>query len=142
MTPETRPGNHQETARETATGESPPGPVKRVPAHGRGRLLTGGVPGNAGGTGAPPSEIRARLRGAFAERVGVVESMVDNQALRPADRLRAIDLLARYGLGEQSGVDVEVVRAKLRETVRVLEECLPSEHRSQVLLRLKRLWNE
>jgi hypothetical protein len=58
------------------------------------------VPGNTPGTGRPPSELRARLRGSFEKRIQVLEAFADGDVdCSPSDRLRAIELLARYGLG-------------------------------------------
>ena len=65
-------------------------------SHG-GALRTGGTPGNRGGAGAPPSELRARLRGSAAERIAIAEEIVDNPEETTGDRLRALDLLLRYG---------------------------------------------
>lgn len=132
-----------ETARETAQETPPPAvpaPALRVPGHGRGRLLNAGVPGNAGGSGAPPSALRARLRGSFADRIAIIEEIADDASLRPGDRVRAIDLLARYSLGEQRGVDVEEVRAKLRSTVEAIRQLVPSEAASPLLERLREIW--
>lgn len=43
------------------SGKSAPksAPTKRVPSHGKGKLLTGGMPGNKGGTGRPPDAFKA-----------------------------------------------------------------------------------
>lgn len=60
-------------------------------------LLPGGVPGNKGGTGRPKSEIRARCAGSFDERIKVAEEIIDNPDSSPSDRLRALDILAKYG---------------------------------------------
>lgn len=66
--------------------------------------------------GRPPSEIRALLRGSFRERVAILEQIADGAAVctvkapdgsetqtmvsaSPADRLKAIDMLGKYGLG-------------------------------------------
>ena len=58
-----------------------------------------GFGGNRGGPGRPPSEVRERMRGALADRVHIAEEIADNATLNPADRLRALEFLARYGLG-------------------------------------------
>jgi hypothetical protein len=61
-------------------------------------LRRGGT--NKGGTGRPPSVIREKLRGSFDKRVKVLEQIADGKlAASVADRLKAIDLLAKYGLG-------------------------------------------
>src|SRR5688572_22994648 len=51
---------------------------------GRGALLSGGLPGNAGG-GRPASDLRARMRGSLAERIAIAESIADSPIARDAD---------------------------------------------------------
>jgi hypothetical protein len=94
-------------------------PVLVPQPHG-GVLRQGGT--NKGGPGRPPSAIRATLRQSFEERVKVLEAIADGEVaykLRSdgekmsaadltkvipsvADRLKAMDLLAKYGLGTTS----------------------------------------
>ncbi len=64
-----------------------------------GALRVGGTPGNRGGAGAPPSELRARLRGSAGDRIAIAEEIADDPEASNADRLRAVDLLFKYGLG-------------------------------------------
>jgi hypothetical protein len=68
--------------------------------------LIPGNPGNSGGkkgrSGRPPSALREQLRGSFAERIPVLEQMVDDAKTSASDRLRALDLMAKYGLGTTS----------------------------------------
>lgn len=96
----------------------------------RGRLR-GGNPGNSGGkkgrSGRPPSVIREMCRGAFAQRIKILKKIADGEAIERvklangeemetmksadvSDRLKAIDLLGKYGLGtkqEVTGADDE-----------------------------------
>ncbi|MHB1097809.1 MAG: PI-PLC domain-containing protein [Gemmatimonadaceae bacterium] len=78
------------------------------------------------GTGRPPSELRAQLRGSFGDRIGILERFADGVMplagecpkcghleperltlpMDPADRLRAIDTLAKYGLGTRDELEV------------------------------------
>ena len=77
-----------------------------------GALLSGGVPGHRGGAGRPPSVIRERCRGSFAERLTVLEEIADDSEVPIRDRLKAIDLLGKYGLGTQrelSGLDGDAI---------------------------------
>jgi hypothetical protein len=76
--------------------------AKRPQPNGRGALNAGGTPGNRGGTGRPPSIIRERLRGSFEQRVKILESIADDDEAPPSDRMKAIDILAKYGLGTTS----------------------------------------
>ena len=84
------------TKRETTGLRTVPPLIRQT--HG-GALRAGGTPGNRGGTGAPSSELRARLRGSASERVAIAEEIADDPQASNADRLRAIDLLFKYGLG-------------------------------------------
>src|SRR5438309_3227482 len=65
-------------------------------AHG-GAVYSGGVPGHRGGPGRPPSALRERLRGSFEDRVSVLEAIADDEEGDPQDRIRAVDVLAKYG---------------------------------------------
>jgi hypothetical protein len=75
-----------------------------------GALLPGGT--GAAGAGRPPSAIREHLRGSWAERVRILVDIAEGRIGRrtttkdgdvidlgpyPADRVRAIELLDRYG---------------------------------------------
>lgn len=81
--------------------------VTRVPAHGRGALLTGGKKGNKGGTGRPPSWFRelARTkleRGALLEELA---KMAKSAVLEPRDRIKAVETLLRYGVGTKDEIE-------------------------------------
>jgi hypothetical protein len=65
-----------------------------------GLLRSGGT--NKGGSGRPPSAIRERLRGSFEDRVRVLEEIADDTDAPMSDRMKAIDILAKYGLGTTS----------------------------------------
>lgn len=67
--------------------------AKLVPGAGRGPAK--GAP-NAG---RPPSEIRAILRQSFYDRIPMLQRIADNEELSPSDRMKAADMLAKYGLG-------------------------------------------
>jgi hypothetical protein len=90
--------------------------------NGKGALLSGGKPGNKGGTGRPRMELRDRMVGSLAERVRIAEEIADSPKSAPSDRLRALDFLAKYGLGttmtetdtEGNDVTVRVVRQARR----------------------------
>ena len=62
-----------------------------------GALLSGGIKGHNGGTGRPPSAIRELCRGSFAERLEVLTDIADDTEAKTIDRIRAIDLLGKYG---------------------------------------------
>lgn len=91
-----------------------------VQEHG-GALRQGGT--NAGGPGAPPSLIRELCRKSFTERVHILEKIADGLVMVKVkaqgsetevevspdvkDRLKAIDLLGKYGGIEKITVEVE-----------------------------------
>ncbi len=64
--------------------------------HGGG-LNTGGTPGHRGAGGRPPSAIREAARMAFAERLHVLEAIVDSEDERTSDRIGAMKLLSDTG---------------------------------------------
>jgi hypothetical protein len=74
--------------------------VEKIVNEGRnGGTLNVGNPGNKGGTGRPPDEIRRKFReilsGAGTERIEAIVTRSEE-----GDVLRAVDLCAKYGLGE------------------------------------------
>jgi hypothetical protein len=105
-----------------------------VPGAGRGPK-----PG-APNAGRPPSAVRALLRESFAERVPLAEAIADNPRLAPADRLRALDLLGRYGLGTTRELSVEEVRDRLTQTVHAVRALVPAPYLEPVLAKLREVW--
>ena len=104
-----------------------------VPKHGRGALLTGGKPGNRGGPGRPPSAIRKKCQDSFEERVPILESIADNDEARDPDRIKAVEVLGKYG-----GVD------KIALTLEEQPEGVPSpeelrERKALLLERIQRI---
>jgi hypothetical protein len=87
-----------------------------VPQPHGGAIKQGGNNGNRGGTGAVPSEIRERLRGSFAERIRVLEDIADH-GRNDTDRIRAIELMGRYGLGVADRLEVQ---AETRATAQII----------------------
>ena len=67
-----------------------------IPGRNGGRL-TPGNPGNKGGKGAIKSEVRQRCVDDFDTNRKVAIEILQNEASLPADRLRALDLLGKYG---------------------------------------------
>lgn len=111
-----------------------------VPQPHGGALLAGGKVGNPGGTGRPPSEIRKRLRGSFEERIKILEEIADAKEQSSTDRLRAVDLLAKYGLGTTKELTVEHVRDRLQQTIAAITETLPPEQADALLAKIEPLW--
>lgn len=93
------------------------------------QLPVGAHPGNTGGkaerSGRPPSEIRERLRGSFDQRVVVLEQIADDLKGTAADRTRAIELMARYGLGQEHTIRLEGF-AGAQQAFLIIERCIVS----------------
>ena len=88
---------HQESGdngRATATARSPlNGAEIPLGAHPRN---TGGKKGRSG---RPPSAMRELCRLGFEERVAALTRIIDDPTSRAADKIRAMDLLGKYGIG-------------------------------------------
>jgi hypothetical protein len=70
-------------------------------------LLKGGVPGNKGGTGRPPSALRAAMREILeAKGLDKLERIVtgEEDGVSPGESLKAIDICGKFGLGEAKAV--------------------------------------
>lgn len=102
----------------------------RIPRHGRGRLLVGGMPGNKGG-GRPPCQIKALCRQGFAEAVAGATKLakgdrINENTPKPsnADMIRALGVLGRYGFAEtETVVPEEIAQA----VANVLNAHLPTD---------------
>jgi hypothetical protein len=51
------------------------------------------------GPGRPPDKIRAALRKAFDDRRSILEGIADDPETDNVTRMKALDMLAKYGLG-------------------------------------------
>jgi hypothetical protein len=130
------------------TTDSPPVPTKVLQPHG-GALNSGGTPGNRGGSGRPPSEVRRIARDAFAERLPILARIADGEvvlplrdrcaacgyehpnaeaereatikrAATPGEQVRALEALARVGMS--GNVSIDDVRLRMIAQVRVTRE--------------------
>jgi hypothetical protein len=98
--------------REENTDEKTGSRVVPMP-HG-GAVRTGGNPGNKGGTGRPPNEIRARMREGLSAALDLVDKMMEEpDQLSPAQKLQMVDLLARYGIGAKVDVTTDEMPVKM-----------------------------
>ena len=134
--------------------------VSLVPQPHGGALWSGGVPGNRGGSGGLPSALRERLRGSLADRVQVLEEIADRPRrliiecakcghatkvgppASDADRIRAVDVLAKYGLGTLREVSIDHVRDRLRRTLRTISDTLEPGDAERVIGQLREVWRE
>lgn len=113
-----------------------------VPQPHGGALLPGAGGGPQPGSGRPPSELRERLKGSLAERVKIIEEIADEITHSAADRLRAIDLLAKYGLGTKEEITLvsEDVRTRLERQVSLIA-ARPTWTREDLLTELGAIWS-
>jgi hypothetical protein len=80
------------------------------------------------------------LREAFATRVGMVEAIADNTTLTASERLRALDLMARYGLGTTRDVSIEDVKDRLVATIAAIRRIAPPLVAEKLIDDLRRTW--
>lgn len=128
--------------RKRAKSKSPEetaGPTLVPQPHG-GALLPAGKPGNVGGTGRPPSAIRERLRGSFEQRIAILEEIADDTQAAKPDRMKAVDILAKYGLGTTKELTVEHVRDRLQRTIADIYALLPKEQADALIARIESHW--
>ena len=86
-----------------------PAHIPLIPQKHGGALLSRGVPGNRGGR--PTSAVRAAAALAVDQRIPVLEAIADDPEGRPADRVRAVDLLGRLGgVAKDEPIPNELVR--------------------------------
>lgn len=69
-------------------------PAKVLQLHG-GALNAGGTKGNKGGR--PPTEIRQRCAETFDQFIPKAEAILRSKTASNADKLKALDLLGKYG---------------------------------------------
>jgi len=72
--------------------------------------------------------------------VSVLEEIADSPEADPADRIRAVDVLARYGLGAASDVSVDQVRERLVRTLALLRHRLPADLAGTVIQEMRAIW--
>lgn len=92
-------------------------------------LLGGGVPGNKGGSGRPPSALRAHMREILEKRgLQKLEDIVSGQedGVTPSESLKAIDICGKFGLGEAKQVMPDEMAEALAQTLAEFEE-IPAE---------------
>lgn len=140
----TKKQTKQKQTKRTRTEAAGPKPELIPQEHG-GALYAGGVPGNRGG-GRPPSAVRRLARAEFEKRIPILAEIADSRAERTRDRIRAIDVLGRYGLGQARGLDEEEFEAVVIELAsavqRRLISALPQTKADEVLAQLFEDWKE
>lgn len=140
--------------------------VAKVSQPNGGALYASGVPGNEGGSGRPPSAIREVLRGDYEARLPRLRNLADGvtelrirqkcpecgymppkkqQRIRDvfvtADTsLRAMDHMAKIGLGVAHGIDIDEVRWRVRQTLDIVRRRLSSEEAEAIIAELRICW--
>jgi len=117
---------------------------RRIPQPHGGVLIPGAGRGPAKGApnaGRPPSAVRAILREAFAARVTLAAEIADDPGLAASERLRALDLLGRYGLGTTRDVSVDDVKERLAETIAAVRRIVPAPYAEELLVKLRGVWS-
>lgn len=138
------------------TGRQP----HKIPQPHGGALNSGGTPGNAGGLGRPASDIKARLRGSFYDRIPLLEQIADAcvpireqcpqcKYLAPdevlvvrtadADRLRALDMMAKYA-GDEDDVPASEVRKRLEQTIATIRATVEQSTANVLIAALGPVW--
>ena len=90
--------------------------------------------------GKPPSALRERLRGSLEERIEVLEEIADDPNSADRDRIKAVDILGKYGLGTVREITLEHVRERLRQTLELLKLELDEDEADRLITRLKGIW--
>ena len=70
----------------------------------KGKPFVSGDPRVKPGPGRPPSAIREALRASFSERLGILAKLADDEDLAPAERMKALEMMAKYGMGTTTTV--------------------------------------
>lgn len=135
----TRANGRRKTARKSAKRtQQLPQPVLIPEPDGRGALLSGGLPGNAGGTGRPPSAIREAARLMLDQRLSVLGEIADGEKRKDSDRIRAIEVLGKFGLEES--VSVADVRERLARQAGIIARELGTADAERLFAKLDEVW--
>lgn len=118
------------------TPESPETAALIPQPHG-GALRSGGKPGNKGGS-KPPSIVRKACRKGFYARIPLLKRIADNEAVDIKERLRAVEMLGRFGLS--GAITWDDIRSRLKAQVEILRAALPAEQVEPILAELSRIW--
>lgn len=105
------------TSVESKSPDVSPKPGELVPQARGGAIRYGSLPGGPPGPGRPASAIRATLRQSFDERIRILHEIAEGPDVAHNDRLKAIDLLGKYGMGTTQEVDVTSGGEKLTVSV-------------------------
>ena len=139
---------------------SRPAKPGKMPGRNGGTLNAGGTPGNSGGkkgrSGRRPSAMRALATEMFSERLPHLADIADGKAIcriksgdaetetlispDVSDRLRAIDLLGRYGPGTVKEVSADDVEDRVERTLEVIQARTSPEQFASIVEELRPIW--
>lgn len=128
------------TAKKKAVKKADKKPVTGlvVPKHGRGRIYQGAPANPVAGTGRPPSEVRRRALGSFDNRLSVLEEIADDETAASGDRLRAVDVLGKYGLADT--ISRGEVRKALTATIAEVRQAMPPAEAEALVQAIRAHW--
>jgi hypothetical protein len=66
--------------------------------------------------------------------------IADDPETPPSDRMRAVELLAKYGIGLAQGIPREEVVAKLKASLDLLKAQLPDPEATLMIARMRKIW--
>ena len=122
---------NKQTSGEPSVGQLVPQP------HG-GALLRGN-PALVPGPGRPASEVRKAARMAFDERIPTLAHIADT-AEKTSDRIRAIEVLGKIGVGTLREMSTDEVQDKLRQTIAILDANLSPEVAERIYELMRPVW--
>lgn len=105
-----------------------------VPGRNGGRLRRGN-PGNRGGRGRAPAEIRATCREKFDTLLPKLERIAKARKSKDADKVRAIDVLGRYGMDRS--ISIEDLKEALRLMTAEIYDFLPRDQADVLISRIR-----
>src|SRR5688572_29774356 len=105
-----------------------------------GAIRRGSQSGSTPGAGRPPAAIRATCRALFDQAVPKLRAIVYSRTARHVDRIRASDVLGKYGMTSGATIGVDDVREGLRQQSEVIRETLPAEQAEALLTRIRAIW--
>ncbi len=116
----------------------------KIPGANGGTLNAGGTPGNSGGkpgrSGRPPQWLRDRAFDLFWELLPVLEAIADDTGARARDRIRAVDVLGKYGAGSLQGISVDDVQERMEATMEVIRRRTAPEQFAAISDAVARVW--
>lgn len=114
--------------------------VEKIPQPHGGALNSGGTLGNKGGSGRPPSAVRAVALEGAAKAIPRLVAQLNSKNASVVQG--AADKLLKYGLGTQSDIKIseDDVRERLQKSIVMICRLAPEELAKRILSEMKELW--